>query len=218
MKKERTKPTKKRILSYYLIAAACLLVVAAITVGVVFGVKPKTIDGGIIDGGTKPNPDNDDNKKPSEPDDDGKNDPVDTSTAYVFIVPIRDANITQAQVFCYDKTLDRYAVHKGVDFSATAGTEVLAAVDGTVESVFKADKLYGAVITISHAGGIKTVYKFVDPVDNIKAGDKISRGDVIATVTAATGVENMEGDHLHFEVYENGDQVDPDDYLNVSPK
>lgn len=215
MKKERTKPTKKRILSYYLIAAACLLVVAAITVGVVFGVKPKAPDSGIINSGTKPDPD--DGKEPTPPEE-GDKKPVDNSSSYVFIVPVREANLTQAQVFCYDKTLDRYAVHKGVDFSATAGVEVLAAVDGTVESVYKADKLYGAVITISHANGIKTVYKFVDPAEGIKAGDKVSRGDVIATITAATGVENMEGDHLHFEVFANGEQVDPDEYLNVSPK
>lgn len=38
--KQKTQPTKKRIFTYYLILAACLLVIAAITVGVVFAVKP----------------------------------------------------------------------------------------------------------------------------------------------------------------------------------
>lgn len=211
MKHEKTKPTKKKIVTYYLILAACLLVAAAITVGVVFGVqgnKKPTIDKPPV---TTPDDKPDQPDKPDEP-------VKDTTTSYVFIVPLKEANVSLASAFCYDKTLDRYALHNAMDFAAAAGTQVLAAVDGTVKSVYKSDRLYGAVITIEHANGIETVYKFIDPVDNIKAGDKVNRGDVIATVAAATGVENAEGDHLHFEVFENGKQVDPDEYLNIISK
>jgi len=213
MKKEKIKPTKKKIVTYYLVLAACLLVAAAITVGVIFGVTGKgkpTVDKPPVD-----NPDTPDKPdKPDEPDD-----PVtDTTTSYVFIVPIKETNVSLASVFCYDKTLDRYALHNAMDFSAEAGTQVLAAIDGTVKSVYKSDRLYGAVITIEHANGIETVYKFIDAAENIKAGDKVSRGDVIGTVAAATGVENAEGPHLHFEVFENGEQTDPDEYLNIISK
>lgn len=210
MKKEKIKPSKKKILTYYLIMAACLLVAAAVTVGVVFGVKKP---GGTIE---KPPVDNPDNK-PGEPDD-KPDKPVDNTTSYIFIVPIKNGNLAQANVFCYDKTLDRYATHKGMDFSAEAGAEVLAAVDGTVVSIFKNDQLYGAVITIKHDNGMQTVYKYIDPVETLKVGDKVNRGDVIATVAKATGAENKEGDHLHFEVYENGNQIDPDDKLNITSK
>lgn len=211
MKNQKIKPTKKKIVTYYLILAACLLVAAAITVGVIFGVtgnKKPTVDNPPID----VNPDKPD--KPSKPDEPIK----DTTTSYVFIVPIEETNVSLASVFCYDRTLDRYALHNAMDFSAKAGTKVLAAVDGTVTSVSKRDQLYGAVITIEHANGIETVYRFIDPVDNIKSGDKVNRGDVIGTVAVATGVENAEGDHLHFEVYENGERVDPDEYLNIISK
>lgn len=210
MKKEKIKPSKKKILTYYLIMAACLLVAAAVTVGVVFGVKKP---GGTIE---KPPVDNPDNK-PGEPDD-KPDKPVDNTTSYIFIVPIKNGNLAQANVFCYDKTLDRYATHKGMDFSAEAGAEVLAAVDGTVVSIFKNDQLYGAVITIKHDNGMQTVYKYIDPVETLNVGDKVNRGDVIATVAKATGAENKEGDHLHFEVYENGNQIDPDDKLNITSK
>lgn len=210
MKKEKIKPSKKKILTYYLIMAACLLVAAAVTVGVVFGVKKP---GGTIE---KPPVDNPDNK-PGEPDD-KPDKPVDNTTSYIFIVPIKNGNLAQANVFCYDKTLDRYATHKGMDFSAEAGAEVLAAVDGTVVSIFKNDQLYGAVITIKHDNGMQTVYKYIDPVETLKVGDKVNRGDVIATVAKATGAENKEGDHLHFEVYENGNQIDPDEKLNITSK
>ena len=212
MKKEKIKPSKKKILTYYLILAACLLVASAVTVGVVFGVKKPN---GTIE---KPPVNNPDDNNPDNPDDDKPDKPVDSTTSYVFIVPVKDVNLTQANVFCYDKTLDRYAVHKGIDFAAEAGTQVLAAVDGTIESIFKNDQLYGAVIRIKHDNGVETVYKFIEPAETLKVGDKVSRGDVIATVAKATGAENKEGDHLHFEVYENGTQIDPDEKLNIIDK
>ena len=100
--KERTKPTKKKILTYYLILAASLLVIAGITVGVVFAVR-NNVDGSIdlpkpVEPDKPNNPEN-----PDEPDN-----PVDTSTKYEFIVPVKDVNLSQAHVFYYDKTLDRY--------------------------------------------------------------------------------------------------------------
>ena len=55
--KQNTKPTKKRILMYYLILAACLLVIAAITVGVVFGVKNSNAGDLTLDGSQNEKPD-----------------------------------------------------------------------------------------------------------------------------------------------------------------
>lgn len=209
---EKSKPTKKKILTYYLILAAVLLVAAAVTLGVVFGIKGPKVDNIIDNPNPPPQTDPGEDNKPEVP-------PiVDTSTSYVFIVPIKNANLTQTHTFAYNKTLDWYRLHEGMDFSANAGESVLAAVDGTVKEVTRNDVLYGASVTIEHAGGITTVYKFIDPVETLKAGDKVSRGDVIGTVAVATGVENKEGDHLHFEVYKNGKIQDPDDFLDITSK
>lgn len=223
-KKEKTKPTKKKILMYYLILAACLLVIAGVTVGVIFAVRANnsTVTPPVIDnnddnnhGENKPNEDDNGGNKPSDPDTPDK--PTNT-TQYEFIAPVKEINLSQAHVFAHDKTLDRYCLHEGMDFKCAAGTEVLAAVDGTVTNVSYRDELYGAVIEIEHADGVKTVYRFIDPAESIKKGDKVSRGDVIGTVATATGVENAEGDHLHFEVYKNNIMQDPDDYLNIISK
>ena len=105
-----------------------------------------------------------------------------------------------------------------MDFKCDAGTDVLAAVDGKIVSVVTDDRLYGGVVTIEHANGITTVYRFVEPAENLKAGAEIDRGTVIGKVMKATGAENAEGDHLHFEVYENNIMQDPDDYLNIISK
>lgn len=193
--KEKTYPSKKKILLYYLILAACILVAAAITVGVVFAVKGNrniTIE------------------KPE--------DPVDTSSKYEFITPVKDVELLKAHVFAYDKTMDWYCLHEGMDFIAEAGTEVLAAVDGEIAEIEVNDDLYGSVITIKHADGVETVYKFVTPVSGLKKGDTVNRGDVIATVASFKGVEHEDGDHLHFEVYKAGEVVDPDDYLFIISK
>lgn len=213
---EKNKPTKKKILMYYLILAACLLVIAGITAGVIFAVRNNGITNPpSIDEGNKPSNPDDGNNDNKDPDD---NDHVDTSTQYEFIVPVKDVNLSQAHIFGYDKTLDRYRLHEGMDFKCAEGTEVLAAVDGTVKSVSVRDELYGAVITIEHANNVTTVYKFINPVENLKAGDKVSRGDVIGKVAKATGVENADGDHLHFEVLKNNVMQDPDDYLDIISK
>jgi len=210
--KQKTKPTKKRILMYYLILAACLLVIAAITVGIVFGVKPNSEGNPSIDAGQEtpvtPPEDPDDNKDPVQ----------DTSSKYELIAPVKNVVVSQANVFWHNKTLDIYRLHEGMDFECAAGTEVLAAVDGTVKSVYTDHRLYGATIEIEHANGITTVYKFVEPNESLKAGSTVNRGDVIGKVAAATGIENADGDHLHFEVYKNTKPQDPDSYLKLLSK
>lgn len=210
---------KKKILTYYLILAACLLVIAAITVGVVFAVRANSSQDITIDKPDTPNnPNNPDAPgNPNNPDNPDKPDEPVTST-YAFVVPVENANITKAQVFAYDKTMDWYRLHKGTDFTAEAGALVVAAVDGVIKEVSKSDVFYGAVIEIEHANGVKTVYKFIEPAENLKKGDKISRGQTIGTIAAATGVENADGAHLHFEVYKNGTLAELDEYLETDSK
>lgn len=203
---EKSKPTKKKILLYYLILAACILVIAAITLAVVFSVRMNSQGSPTLDvDQEQPGPDDDD------PDDDSK----DTSTATVFIFPVANVDVTQKQDLWYDQTLKMYYMHEGVDFIADAGTNVLAAIDGTVKEISVNDRLYGGVITIEHENNVTTVYRYVDPLTTLKVGDKVNRGDVIGAVAAATGAESEDGAHLHFEVYANGVLADPDDYLGT---
>ena len=217
---EKNVSTKKKILTYYLILAACLLVIAAITVGVIFAVRGNddlSIDNkpGTSDDDNKPS--NPDDNKPSNPDD-NKPDDKPASTTYEFIFPVDNADVTNAQVFGYDKTMDWYALHDGTDFSADAGTKIVAAVDGTVTEIATSDIFYGAYITLEHSNGVKTVYKFIEPAENLKRGDKVNRGQVIGTVAAATGIENADGAHLHFQIFKNGQLAELDDYLDVNEK
>lgn len=214
-----TKPTKKKKLLFWLTLAACLLIIAAIVVGIVFGVRGSRNNLTIDKTPTDQEGDNkgdEGNNPPDNGDDDG--DSVDTSSQYEFIAPIENVSLIKVHEFAYDKTMDWYRLHQAMDFGAPAGTEVMAAVDGTVVSIIESDMLDYAVIKISHANDLTTVYKFIDPVAGLKVGQKVNRGQVIGTVAVASGGENADGEHLHFEVYKAGVCVDPDDYLNLTTK
>ena len=135
-----------------------------------------------------------------------------------MIAPVETVTVGNDYGFHQSQTLGWYFVHEGVDFSAAVGTEVLAAEDGVVESVYKDDLLLGTEIVISHGDGLKTVYRFVTETDGLTVGKTVKKGDVIATVAEPTGNEYKDGAHLHFEVLENGKSVDPTKYLTLEEK
>ncbi len=133
-------------------------------------------------------------------------------------LPLDSVAVSNDFGFYHNQTLNSYYEHKGVDFSAAAGTEVKAVDEGTVERIYKDDLLSGTEIVIDHGDGVKSVYRFVSEKEGLKVGDKVSRGQVIATVAEATGDEYKEGAHLHFEILENGKQVDPTLHLTLEEK
>ena len=135
-----------------------------------------------------------------------------------MIAPVGTVTVGNDYGFHESQTLGWYYVHEGVDFTAAAGTEVLAADDGVVESVYKDDLLLGTEIVISHGDGLKTLYRFVTEKEGLTVGQTVKNGDVIATVAEPTGNEYKDGAHLHFEVLENGKSVDPTKHLTLEEK
>lgn len=203
---------KKKLLTYYIILGACILLIAAVTVTVIFAVRGND-DSFQIDNGNTPS---DDDQQDDDDDDDQPSD--DVSSAYDFISPVATLDVTNDYTFYYNQTLDCYHYHTGLDMAAEAGTEVLACVDGTVESITLGDLLDGNKIVLSHADGVKTSYYFIDVAEGLEVGDEVKRGDVIGTVAEPTGSEYKDGAHLHFEVSKNGELADPNEYLDISEK
>ncbi len=208
---------KKKIITYALTLGACLLLIAAVTVTVIFALKSDDnfeLDAGddVIDSG------DDDGADDNTDGDDDDGDDEDVSSAYQFIAPVAEVDVTCDYTFAYNKTLDCYEFHTGLDMAAEAGTEVMACVDGTVESITVGDILDGTKIVLSHADGVKTSYYFIDAAEGLEVGDSVKRGDVIGTVAEPSGSEYKDGAHLHFEVTKNGEIADPNDYLDISEK
>ncbi|MBN9073329.1 MAG: M23 family metallopeptidase [Rhizobiales bacterium] len=97
-------------------------------------------------------------------------------------------------------------VHKGVDWAAPAGTPVAAAFDGQI--VFQGDGHgYGNVVRIAHSGGRETRYAHLQRFAIADGtGKTVKAGDIIGYI-GTTGLST--GPHLHFELYVNGEAVDP---------
>ena len=99
--------------------------------------------------------------------------------------------------------------HEGMDIAAQTGTPVVAPADGVViKAGFSTG--YGNMVEISHGYGIRTIFGHNTRL-NVKAGQRVKRGDVISYV-GDTGTST--GPHLHYEVRLNGLPVNPIKYLN----
>lgn len=226
MNEQQPKPKNKKLLTYYLILGACILVIAAVAIAVTLsltlGRDDMTIDGGndpTIDGDNDDDtPDDDTPTGGDNDDDDDDDDADDTGTENTFLMPVTEVNAINSYGFYHNTTLDKYYLHTGIDFAGNAGDEVYATLGGTVESIVTDPILTGTTITIAHDNGLTTAYTFVDAAEGLEAGDRVERGDVIATVAEAMGQEYKDGAHLHFEVYLNGEAVDPETYLEISEK
>lgn len=94
--------------------------------------------------------------------------------------------------------------HKGIDYGACVGTEVLSAAAGVV---VKAGRFgdYGNYIRIRHTGGYETAYGHLKSI-NVRVGESVSQGKVIGRV-GMTGLTS--GPHLHHEVLFKGNQINP---------
>ena len=94
--------------------------------------------------------------------------------------------------------------HRGVDIAVPTGTEVLAAMDGTVTTAAY-DSYYGNYIVIEDDKGYCTKYAHMDTL-SVSAGQGVKHGDTIGT-TGNTG--SSTGSHLHIECLYNGEYYNP---------
>ena len=107
----------------------------------------------------------------------------------------------------YHPILHYRRMHTGIDFTAAAGTPVYATGDGTVQVAGRGGDLggYGICVVINHGYGYKTLYGHLMEV-KVAPGQKVKRGDLIGNV-GRTGLSS--GYHLHYEVIQNGNKVNP---------
>lgn len=99
--------------------------------------------------------------------------------------------------------------HTGVDITAKVGTPVYAAADGIVHSAQYAGR-YGRLVVIDHGSGITTWYAHLSQFQ-VLAGEEVRRGQLIGN-SGATG--RVSGPHLHFEVRQGGNPVNPSRFLS----
>lgn len=117
-------------------------------------------------------------------------------------------NITSPFGYRVHPILKKKKLHTGIDIGIPSGKSVVAAQEGKViHSGWYGG--YGKVVMIDHGGGIVTLYAHNSSL-SVSEGDQVSKGKEIAKA-GSTGMST--GPHLHFEVRENGQYVDPLKYL-----
>ena len=99
-------------------------------------------------------------------------------------------------------------MHPGVDITAPANSVVCAVLDGTVIFAGWTDA-DGYTLAIQHESGIVSFYKHNQKLLR-KMGERISAGTPIALVGNTGSLTT--GDHLRFELWHDGESVDPSKY------
>lgn len=98
--------------------------------------------------------------------------------------------------------------HRGIDISAPRGTPIIAPADGLVTSAGRHSG-FGNLLVVSHGDGVVTTYGHLAAF-KVQPGQKVQRGQVIALVGSSG---RSTSSHLHYEVHQNGKEVDPSQYI-----
>ena len=90
--------------------------------------------------------------------------------------------------------------------------DVVSILNGTVINV-KEDEELGKSVEIKHDNGMISIYQSLSEV-SVKVDDTVLNGLVIGK-SGENKLDKDLGNHLHFEIYENGQSVNPLNYLNT---
>ena len=119
-----------------------------------------------------------------------------------FLPPIQGYGVTRG--------FDEKVNHFGVDIVAKKDEPILSIADGTVIFSSWTDET-GYVLGIQHVGNITSLYKH-NSVILKNVGDIVKAGDAVAII--GNSGELTSGPHLHFEMWLNGEAINPQHYIS----
>lgn len=131
-----------------------------------------------------------------------------------FIIPVEGEIMREyaKDNLLFSQTLDEWVTHLGIDIRADKTSVVKASSAGTVTAI-KNDPRYGLTVVIEHTRGFKTVYSNLLTAEYVSVGQTVETGQTIGTVGNTATFEILDEYHLHFEILENDENVDPSIYL-----
>ena len=190
-----------------LLLVFCVVAISAVVIAVsVTGDDPNTPVGG------NPN----DQIGGDTPVDDTPN-PVIVKEKIYFSAPVAYQSVgmqytSEEVLFVFNPTLNQWATHNGVDLIATENTPVTAMYDGTVVEVGESYGM-GHYIKVDHGENVIATYASLADVQ-VVAGQVVSKGEKLGAVSTTASYEFADGAHLHLEITQNGEHVDPMAYVN----
>lgn len=104
--------------------------------------------------------------------------------------------------------------HTGVDLNTPMKTDLRSVTDGWVSKIYDGTGTLGKGIQIKGLDGREYIYGHLDSI-SVKVGEAVKLGTFIGQ-SGSTG--RSTGPHLHFSVKENGQYIDPSNYLPTLDK
>lgn len=129
----------------------------------------------------------------------------------VFTFPVRGAEVQReysgAQLV-FDETMGDWRTHNGTDFACDEGDEVMAVLDGVVERIYE-DGLLGACVVLDHGADLKSLYCGLTVAEGLREDQKLSAGQTLGRACGSILGESAQGCHVHLELRESGQLIDP---------
>ncbi|MEG1050025.1 MAG: M23 family metallopeptidase [Oscillospiraceae bacterium] len=129
-------------------------------------------------------------------------------TSEGFIKPVAGEvyNAFSRDELVYNKSMDDWRTHNGVDIKASKDSAVKAGAAGIVSAVYT-DGMLGMVVEVKTDDYVAR-YCGLNSTVPVKKGDRVEQGQPLGTVGEVT-LEIAEEAHLHLEIVKNGNTIDP---------
>lgn len=123
-----------------------------------------------------------------------------------------DEQSQQNSIVYYENT---YMQNSGIDYVKVDSFDVISILKGTVISINN-NELLGNTIEIKHDNNLISIYQSLENV-TVKEGDTVEQGQVLGK-SGTSKINKDLGKHLHFELFKEGQVVNPEDYYNKNIK
>lgn len=126
-----------------------------------------------------------------------------------FIWPLT-GYLTLTSKYGWRTIFGRSEFHLGTDIPAPRGTPIKAAKSGKV-TTSTSHWSYGNYVVVTHSDNTQTLYAHMSQ-RGVSVGQIVTQGQVIGYV-GSTG--NSTGNHLHYEIWKNGQRTNAESYYNL---
>lgn len=125
--------------------------------------------------------------------------------------PVQSSSVLKGYGTTQDPISGQRTKNRGVTLACSLHAPVRTVADGQVVRASHVGRGYGMTVQVDHGDGYTTTYANLGQI-KVRQGQDVRKGDYLGTC-GETGVTDMEGPRVHFEVrYQNSDQ-DPANWL-----
>lgn len=132
---------------------------------------------------------------------------MDVTVSKTFYDYLGEIQNQENSIIFYENT---YMQNSGIDYTHTETFDVISILDGTVIEITD-NEILGKTVKIRHSNDLISTYQSLSEV-KVKVDDTVLRGQVIGTSGTCTLYST--NSNLHFELYYQGQNVNPEDYYN----